>query len=100
MRTAAQFLPSGCTHRIRPVADHSDPAIRRTPASSNSTERVSEITVPARHRQDPPGKEHPGPLDKAVFHRTGDSNFTAAHIAQCRKATVERVTQHLGCVTG
>ena len=76
----------------RPSAEH--------PQAPNGTERVPEIAVPARHRQHASGKEHPRALDEAIFHRTGDSKVAAAHIAQRRKATVERVTQHLGGVTG
>jgi hypothetical protein len=95
MSSATEFFPSRGSHRILSIDDDRDAARRRTSASADLTEWISEITVAAGHGQSASREKHTGSPDQSILYRASDTRLAATHISYRGETAIEGMTQHL-----
>jgi hypothetical protein len=100
MSAATELLSSRGSHGILSIHDDRESPRRRTSASADLTERISEITVAAGHGQGASREKHTGSPDQSILYRASDAHLTAAYISYRGETAVEGMTQHLRGVAG
>jgi hypothetical protein len=94
MSPAAQFLSSCRSDRILTIDDECHTPIRRASAGADIAERVSKITMSARHGEGAPGEKHARSPDQSVRNGARDTRIAAPDISYCGETAVEGVAQH------
>src|ERR1700722_12490963 len=99
MSPAPQFFSRRGSDRILAIHHECHAPLRRASAGTHSAERISKITLSARHGQSAARKEHARASDESIRYRPSDTRLAAPNVTYRGEAAIESVTQHFGRIT-